>query len=159
MAPARSVEELLSIQAIIDLKSRYCRLIDSKDWVGYAELYTEDAMLQWGPAADHVVHGRANIRRFLSETLAHGFTTHHVHNPEIQVHGDGTATGTWALFEYLRVTPDPPRPGERPQLNRHGYGRYDETYQLEGDSWRIASLKLTFGRRDWLEPDTPAATT
>ena len=40
-----SLEQLLDIEAIRAVKARYCRMLDTKDWDGFAGLFTEDAVM------------------------------------------------------------------------------------------------------------------
>ncbi len=35
---------------ICNLKARYCRCLDTKDWQGYRAVYTDDAILDTGPS-------------------------------------------------------------------------------------------------------------
>ncbi len=44
--------------AIADLKARYCRLLDSKDWDGFAALFTEDFLLDASGSGGPVLEGR-----------------------------------------------------------------------------------------------------
>jgi 3-phenylpropionate/cinnamic acid dioxygenase small subunit len=39
------LQELIAREQIRDVKARYCRLLDTKDWDGFAALFTEDAIL------------------------------------------------------------------------------------------------------------------
>lgn len=80
---------------ICNLKARYCRCLDTKDWQGYAEVFADDAVLDTSPSGGLTVAGRdalvAYVRSSISEDT---ITTHHIHAPEIAIDGD-TATGIW----------------------------------------------------------------
>ena len=119
---------------ICNLKARYCRCLDTKDWDGYAAVYTEDAILDTSPSGGLRVEGRdaaiAYVRSSISEDT---ITTHHVHAPEIEIHGD-TATGVWAMQDRNIW------PNGRKLL---GFGHYHERYVRIGGSWRIAESRLT----------------
>ena len=48
-----------------------------------------------------VNHGRQEIVTNVSGALVGAVTTHHGHMPEIEITGDGTARGVWAMFDYV----------------------------------------------------------
>jgi SnoaL-like domain len=47
--------------AICSLKARYCRCLDTEDWVGYADCFTEDLTLDTSPAGGARVEGREAV--------------------------------------------------------------------------------------------------
>jgi 3-phenylpropionate/cinnamic acid dioxygenase small subunit len=120
--------------AICELKARYCRCLDTKDWAGYAACFAEDLVLDTAPAGGARVEGRdaavAYVRSSISEDT---LTTHHVHNPEIAVDGD-EASAIWAMQDRNVW------PSGRKLL---GFGHYHERYRREGGEWRIAESRLT----------------
>ena len=76
--------------------------------------------------------------RSLSEsrsTSARSSSTHHGHQPEIELTGDDEATGIWAMEDVLVWPAD----GYR----LRGTGHYWETYRKVDGEWKIASMKLT----------------
>jgi uncharacterized protein (TIGR02246 family) len=125
------VDDLVAIQ---QLKARYFRTMDTKDWAGMRQVFTDDVVMDTTESGGGVVAGADEFMAFLEETLADVVTVHHGHMPEIEVTSPTTATGIWALEDLLRW----------PDGNElRGYGHYHETYaKLDGD-WRIASLTLT----------------
>ncbi len=138
------------IFAIQMLKARYFRCIDTKDWAAFAAVFTEDVEIavREDTGTDEVLVGRDRFARTVGLALDGATTVHPGHMPEIEVAGDGTATGTWAMEDYVEWAPgeDGARQGFR------GYGHYHETYRHDGDRWRIATLRLTRLRRDQLSP-------
>jgi len=140
---ADALQRLLDIEEIKQLKARYFRLMDTKDWDGWAGLFTADAVMD---ADGYVGEGRDEIAASLRQILDGVVTTHHGHMPEITITAPGTATGVWAMFDYLTFPGDPP-PGFR------GYGHYHEEYVREPDGWRIRRVKLTRLRMDPLDRD------
>jgi hypothetical protein len=40
-----ALARLLTIEDIKAVKARYCRLLDTKDWVGFAALFIDDAVM------------------------------------------------------------------------------------------------------------------
>src|SRR3546814_7496395 len=52
-------EQLAAHIAITQVKARYCRLLDTKDWAGYAKLFTEDFELDVSEGSSlTVIRGR-----------------------------------------------------------------------------------------------------
>jgi hypothetical protein len=119
---------------ICNLKARYCRCLDTKDWAGYAAVYAEDAILDTEPSGGKRVVGRdalvAYVRSSISENT---ITTHHVHAPEIEIDGDA-ATGVWAMQDRNIW------PNGRKLL---GFGHYHERYVRVNGQWLIAESMLT----------------
>lgn len=128
---------LADIEAIHQLKARYFRLLDTKDWDGFADLFTDDCehVLPSDPLKPPV--SNAQYLEDLRRSLADATTVHHGHTPEITLTGPNEATGIWAMFDHVELT----RPtGE--QLRLRGYGHYFETYRRCADgAWRISSKR------------------
>ena len=122
------------IEAIKQLKARYFRTMDTKDWEGMRQVFTDDVVVNTTDSGGGVVAGADAFVGFLQETLAGAVTVHQGHMPEITLTSSATATGIWALHDTI-VWPD----GTRLQ----GDGHYHETYELVGGEWRIASSTLT----------------
>ena len=119
---------------ICNVKARYCRFLDTMDWAGYADQFTEDFVLDTTPSGGQRIEGRdAAVAYVRSSISADTVTTHHVHSPEISVEGD-TATAIWAMQDRNLW------PNGRSLL---GFGHYHERYRKEDGVWRIASSRLT----------------
>lgn len=131
------VQQLLDIEEIKRLKARYFRMMDTKDWDGFADVFTEDAVMDV-PEADMVEHGRDAIVAMVSGALKGTTTSHHGHMPEITITGADTATGIWAMFDYVEW----PAPDGGARAGLQGYGHYIEEYVRDGSDWRIARLRL-----------------
>jgi uncharacterized protein (TIGR02246 family) len=128
------------IEAIKQLKARYCRTMDTKDWAAYRGLFTDDVTMDTTDSGGNVVTGADQFLDFLVATLADVVTVHHVHAPEIEVTSPDTATGIWAMEDTLRFADG---------TELHGYGHYHETYRRAEEGWRIASSTLTRLRMDF----------
>jgi uncharacterized protein (TIGR02246 family) len=135
---ADALQRLLDVEAIQQLKARYFRCMDTKDWDGFGGVFTDDAVMD---ADGYVGRGRDEIVASLREILDGVVTTHHGHMPEITITGPDAATGVWAMFDYLTF------PGEPPSGFR-GYGHYHEEYVREDGGWRIRHVTLTRLRMD-----------
>lgn len=122
------------IEQIKQLKARYFRLIDTKQWQAWGELFSEDVHVVYqGPHPEIRCEGRAELVARVSAALAQAVTVHHGHMPEIELTSPTTATGIWAMFDIVRS----------PRLNFRGYGHYEEEYVKQAGTWRIKKLLLT----------------
>jgi uncharacterized protein (TIGR02246 family) len=148
---ADALQRLLDIEEIKQLKARYFRTLDHKDWDGFASVFAADAVLEV-PEANLLERGRVAIVDAVRTPLRGTRTVHHGHMPEIEVIGPDSARGTWAMFDYVEW--DRPDGGGRAGLK--GYGHYVEEYVREGGEWRIARCHLARLRVDALESDGQA---
>jgi ketosteroid isomerase-like protein len=145
---AATVRTLVAVEEIRQLKARYFRLMDTKQWDDWAELFTEDCVAWVEDQPDVTYTSRDQFVSSTSSILADAVTTHHGHMPEITLDpaGDGErAQGIWAMEDYVQIpTPD----GD---ITLRGYGHYHERYRRGSDGrWRIAWLRLERVRVDYL---------
>jgi hypothetical protein len=140
------LEELAAIEEIRRLKARYFRLMDEKRWDEWAQVFAEDFVgVYEGPHPELRFEGRDAIVSENRRILATAKTVHHGHMPEIEITSPTTATGIWAMFDYV----------ELPGFTLRGFGHYREEYVKQRDGWKIRSLRLTRLRCD-LTPGTGA---
>jgi len=132
------------IEAITQLKARYFRTMDTKDWAAMHEVFAPDVVIDTTEDGAPLIEGRDAFLEFLAPTLADVTTVHHGHMPEIELTSDTTATGIWAMEDHLWW------PEGSPLQHLHGYGHYHETYVKLPEGWRIQTLKLTRLRRDFV---------
>ena len=131
------------IEAIKQLKARYFRTMDSKDWEGMRRVFTDHVRIDTSQAGGNVVTGADEFIEFLRNTLTGSVTVHHGHMPEIELTSDTTATGIWALQDTIVWSN-----GTRLE----GYGHYHETYQRVDGQWLIKSSTLTRLHTDFISP-------
>lgn len=129
------------IEAIKQLKARYCRLLDTKDWAAWRDIFTDDFVSDTTPSGGALITGADDFIAFIRKTLGKPSqpTVHQVHAPEITLTSPTTATGIWALNDVVRLAPG---------VNLQGYGRYHETYEKTSGQWRIKTSRLTRLRED-----------
>jgi hypothetical protein len=141
------------IEAIKRLKARYCRLMDTKEWDSYRQLFTDDVTVDLELAGEAVpgqdqesteaggavIAGADSFLAMLVPTLGEAVTVHQCHTPEIDLLSPTTAKGVWAMEDLLRF-PD--------GTELHGFGHYHETYEKQGGGWLIKSTRLTRLRTD-----------
>lgn len=130
------------IEAIKQLKARYFRTLDQKDWAGYRSVFTDDVEIDvTDDAPDGRFTGTDAYLAMLEPMLGPATTVHRGGQPEIVVDGD-TASGIWAMDDRIWF------PAGGPTLT--GTGWYEEAYRRTADGWRIASMRL---RRQRVELD------
>ena len=127
------------IEAIKQLKARYFRTMDTKDWAAMRDVFTADVVMDTTSSGGGIVSGADAFVEFLREAIGDVVTVHHGHMPEIEVTSSTTATGIWAMEDMLRW-PD--------GSALHGYGHYHERYVKVDGEWRISSSTLTRVRTD-----------
>jgi uncharacterized protein (TIGR02246 family) len=133
------------VEAIKQLKARYCRLMDTKDWDGYRQVFADDVTMDTTDSGGNVITGADAFLEFLVPTIGDVVTVHQCHTPEIEITSPTTATGIWAMEDMLRW----------PDGNEmHGYGHYTETYEKVDGEWRVKSSTLTRLRTDFTAPPT-----
>jgi hypothetical protein len=130
------------IEAIKQLKARYFRLMDSKDWDGLAAVFTPDVEIDMRGEGGGVTTSVAEYLPYLRANIETVTTVHHGHMPEIELSSATTATGIWAMEDELWW------PEGSPLRHLHGYGHYHETYVKTDGTWHIATMTLTRLRRD-----------
>jgi uncharacterized protein (TIGR02246 family) len=127
------------LEAIKQLKARYFRSMDTKDWAGMREVFTDDAIIDTTASGGSRIAGADAFMEFLRATLQEVVTVHHGHMPEIELTSPTTARGIWAMQDVLKWPNG---------MELRGYGHYHETYQLTEAGWRIKTSKLTRLRMD-----------
>jgi len=140
-----AVERLEAIEDIKLLKARYFRCLDTKDWRGFAALFTPDAVMDMTSEGAGVTTGNEEIAAFVQGVVGDVTTVHHGHTPEIEITSPTTANGIWAMEDKLRW------PDDAPMGSMHGYGHYRETYEKLAAEWRIKTLELSRLRVDFEE--------
>lgn len=126
-------EQLVEIEAIKQLKARYFRFMDVRDWDGLAATLAQDVDFDHPTIGRH--HGAAAVMAALKQRLQSlVFTVHHGSMPEIVIQSATSASGIWSLHSCV-MSAATPRPLQ-------GYGRYFDTYERSANGWQIKSLRL-----------------
>jgi hypothetical protein len=125
--------DLEAIEEIRQLKYRYFRTLDLRDWEAFGDCLAEDVTARYGTMAmGEPLHfdSRAAVVDYMSTNMGPGLISTHIANhPEISVDGD-TASATWAFEDTVIAT-------EYNVLIR-GAGYYHDTYRRDADGvWRI----------------------
>jgi hypothetical protein len=138
---------MVDIEDIKQLKARYFRGLDLKDWAMWADVFTADAHIE---ADGYPFDGPEAIIAAMKVFLDGVRTVHHGFMPEITITGADEATGIWAMRDYLLY------PGDGPPVGFVGYGHYHENYARQDGRWRIRRLVLTRIGIDPLEGGLPS---
>ncbi len=131
------------IEAIKQLKARYCRTMDTKDWSAMRQVFADDVTMDTTDSGGGIMTGADDFLEFLQTAIGEVITVHHCHTPEIVVSSPTTASGVWAMEDMLQFADG---------SEMHGYGHYYETYEKRDSEWSITSSKLSRLRMDF----TPA---
>jgi SnoaL-like protein len=140
------IESLVAIEQIKQLKARYFRCMDTKDWAGFQAVFAPDATADFtregGDRSRSSATGAANVTKLIKDLVAPALTIHHGHMPEIELTSATTARGIWAMEDLIWW----PEGSRRKTL--HGFGHYHETYEKIDGRWFIKTLRLTRLRVD-----------
>jgi hypothetical protein len=140
---------LLDIQEITRSKSRYGFLVDkcveTRDpalATQLGDLFTEDAVADFGEKVLGLHKGRAAIKKLFGEMLPSRrvWCWHIFHNPIIDVTGD-TASAHWTLYALSRGEGDPI---DKPGIT---VGRYYDNYVRTAAGWKQSKLRFEVENR------------
>ncbi|CAN5688430.1 nuclear transport factor 2 family protein [soil metagenome] len=131
------------LEAIRQLKARYCRFLDTKDYDAWRALFAPDVVVKLDlavsaggadPQTMPALQGMEAFEPVVMAGVRDAATMHHCHTPEIELISDDTATGIWAMEDLLIFA-------DGKEL--HGAGHYHETYEKRDGAWVITTLHLT----------------
>ena len=140
---------LAAIEDIKQLKARYFRFVDTRDFDAMAMVFCRDATFDCseglratplegeveGPVGP-VNHGRDNIMKWIRDAFVSQTSVHHGHCHEVTIDSETEAHGVIAMEDYIFGL-------DRATQLLHAAGHYHERYRVEDGEWRIASTRLT----------------
>ena len=140
---------LIAIEEIKQLKARYFRLMDTRDFTGMAQVFCKDAVFDcsegfgflpvggsWKGEIGPVTRGRDAIMKWIEGAFVRTTSVHHGHCHEVTIKSETEAHGIIAMEDYIRGL-------DRETKLLHAAGHYHERYRFEDGAWRIAQTKLT----------------
>lgn len=133
-------ERLMALEEIKQVKARYFRCMDTKDWAAFEAVFASDATADYsseGDSKEWSASGAANIVALVRKIVDRAITVHHGHMAEVEVLSPTTARGIFAMEDLIWW----PEGSRRKTL--HGWGHYHESYVKIGGKWLIKTLKLT----------------
>jgi hypothetical protein len=121
--------ELYDLEQLRQLKYRYLRHLDLKEWDQLERLFTPDATATYADGA-YACNSRDQIIEFLREVLGPAMVTmHQCHHPELKVRGN-RAIGRWYLQDTVHMMEH--------RLTLEGSAFYEDRYLRTEGGWRIA---------------------
>lgn len=137
-------EKLQAIEDIRNLKARYFRFMDTKQWDLLAGLFTPD-MQVLSPGGGIWLRGGAAFAASLRNSLEHSVSIHQGLTAEIEIIDSENAKAIWAMQDIIEWEDRHPREGWKSIVGR---GHYHDTYRKTDGNWQIATLSLTRLRLD-----------
>jgi hypothetical protein len=117
-----------TLEELRQLKYRYLRTLDLKQWDEFADTLAADVHASYGQRLSF--DGRDAVVEFMRTSLGPAIiTVHQCHHPELRVAGD-TATGTWYLQDLVIVSEH--------KMLLTGAAFYEDTYSRTDGTWRIS---------------------
>lgn len=155
-----AIEELLAIEDIKKLKSRYLQSIDLKDQGLYRSLMTDDLTFEESssiadpvtdyspypdPMAGGPIIGLDNCARALFAALAHPdlSSVHIAHMPDITFIDADNAAAIWTMSDIVNF------PGADGVMTLMGYGYYHDRFRRVDGRWKFTSIYLKRSRIDY----------
>ena len=123
------------LEQIRQLKYRYLRTLDTKQWGEFADCFVPDATADYAGLA---FPDRDALVEFMRANLGPDMVTmHHCHHPEIEVDGD-QATGRWYLHDQVISA--------ELRFRLEGAAFYEDRYVRTPVGWRVShtGYKRTF---------------
>lgn len=135
-----SIERLVAIQELEQLKAKYWFALDRQDWEMWRDqVWAPDAELDVAAETEYKVGPRNALIEWVKQQFVDQISVHHGHTPIIEITSDTTATGIWAMEDRLYR-------GKKHVLGAGfvlGFGHYHETYVKLDVGWRIRTSRLT----------------
>jgi len=144
------VQRLIEIEAIKDVRIMYSHHFDGQRIDELVDLFTEDAVCEFGAAYGGDWVGKAQIKRnfarFVAGEGSEHSVMHAVTNPWIRLDAEDRARGRWYLLD-LRTTPGV----DNPLIL---FGIYDDLYHKVDGRWLIHRTRIDFlwPQRDYHGP-------
>lgn len=150
MDSALSLEQVVETMAIEQLKYRYLRCLDLKDWQGLADTLHPEARSAYADG-QYSFAGREAIVGFLRSVLdsRRRITVHRCHHPEITFVSPSQARGIWALDDWVYDLDS--------ATALRGAAYYEDEYVKEHGRWWIRSTGYRrLFEQTWSEQDLPS---
>lgn len=137
-----AIEKLLALEEIKQLRAKYWRTLDTKQWEEWGSVFTEDCTLLsdagvstggGDPETRPIVSTRKEMVASVSKSLHQAVTVHMGHFPEIEFISDTEARGIWPMEDIV----------EHATRWSQGHGHYHDTYRKVDGKWLISSVHLT----------------
>ena len=123
--------DLQNIELIKQLKARYFRALDSKDWTLIKSCLSADCIARYD-GGKYSFNGSNEIVGFFSSYMNNPklIFMHHGHHPEITIHNDNQAEGIWYLQDIVINLEN--------NTTLRGAGFYHDKYVRHEGQWLIS---------------------
>jgi hypothetical protein len=137
-----ALERLVALEEIKQLRAKYWRTLDTKQWEAWGSVFTEDCTLKYDsgvstgggdPQTNPTVSTRKGMVESVRTGLHQAVTVHMGHFPEIEFISDSEAKGIWPMEDIV----------EHGTSWMIGHGHYHDTYRKVDGKWLISSVHLT----------------
>lgn len=126
------ITRLEDIEAIRYLQAKYQRCLDTRDFDGIAECFTDEVVSSYGNGSMSY-QGKEEVIGFLCSVMTLDMpSTHLIHGGEIDILDPAHATAKWYLEDYLVH--------QKYQMKLHGAAVYQVEYLKDNGKWIIASI-------------------
>jgi ketosteroid isomerase-like protein len=152
---ARTLQDLLDIEAIRTVEAEYCEAIDEFDLERVIATFTEDCVTDYGAARGGAEVGHEALRRrWQGQTGGATHTHHQLGQVRVTLRGDEADCIAYAIADHDK------KDGTRITFRY----QYRDMLRRTSAGWRIAHRRLLFtvvdgaaGERDWLPRKDPRA--
>ena len=128
------MESLIEIERIKQLKSRYFRFLDCKQWDDWKTCFSSDfSAVYEGPHPDIEFHSAEELVEQNRQMLSDVSTVHQGHTSEITLTSAETATGIWSMYDRVELV----------GAAFEGWGYYHEQYRKVDGDWKISHIRLS----------------
>lgn len=136
-----NIDQHDDLEAIRQLKARYFRLMDTRQWERWGECFTSDvsALYEGAPRArddlpvDVGIEGRDALVDGVRNLMTGAISVHQGYMLEIELTSATTAHVVLAMFDDVRL----------PTCNFKGWGHYHDDFVKEDGRWKIKKIHLT----------------
>jgi hypothetical protein len=122
------------IDEIKQVKYRYLRALDTKNWDEFADTLAEDVTGDYGSSVgeEHHFTDRVSLVEYMRSSLpGNVITEHRVTHPEITLTSDDEASGSWYLQDRVIIADY--------NFMLIGAAFYSDTYRRTSDGWKISA--------------------
>lgn len=137
------LEKLVAGQEIANLRARYARFVDTKDWASLKLLFAQDVEYERVPIASTSADTQIETHRGVDTMMSlvakatEGLSSiHHCFMPEIEVNTSDEATGVWAMSSVVRSETDPA------SISFEAAGYYHDNYQRLDTVWVFKKIRV-----------------
>jgi hypothetical protein len=126
---------LIAHSDIADALAHFCSRMDSADYPGALEVFTDDCVTDYGPSGGGAIRGRDAFLRRIRKSQANFTHTHHQLG-QIQSSIEGNSASSVSYLASLHVT----AAGDRIDA----YIQYHDVWIKEAAGWRISARRCQF---------------